>query len=213
MAKAKPSLTEKTRGEARDTEPITKTNTKTMKIERLDQLTMVQFMDIACGDYMILGGDAVKAAELIDAFHLISDPAGYHALLCEKVESARRRAKILLYSYLLALLSLDAVDEVRAILVDVGKTRASRMEPDGMRLQVEQFLRSEKAALERAGQEKKDEPQDAKQLRAYFYTEVSVLMRHFKMPIDLHVTNAEVYANLRRQADEDAKAMRAAMRR
>ena len=184
-----------------------------MKIERLDQLTMVQFMDIACGDYSLLGGDMVKAAELIGTFHRISDPAGYRVMLQEKVENASHKARMLLFSVLLTLLSMDADDEVRTLLADVGKMRASRMEPDKMRLMVEQFVRSEKAALEREEQERTDEPQDVKKLRADFYTEVSVLMRHFKMPIDLHSVNAEVYANLRHQADEDAKAMRAAMNR
>lgn len=184
---------------------------KGTKIERLDQLTMGQFVDIACGDYSVLDGDSVKASELISAFRRISDPAGYQALLRESAGSASHKARMLLFSVMLTLLSLDAEDEVRALLAEVGKTRASRMEPDRMRLQVEQFMRSEKAALEREEKERKDEPLDARQLRADFYTEVSVLMRHFKMPIDLQSINAEVYANLRRQADEDAKAMRAAM--
>lgn len=183
-----------------------------MKIERLDQLTMVQFMDIACGDYKMLGGDKVKAAELIGAFHRISDPAGYQALLQERVEDARRKARILLFSVMLTLLSLDAEDDVRKLLEEIGKTRASRMEPEKMRMMVEQFLRSERAAQERAEKERvKEEQPDARKLRADFYTEVSVLMRHFKMAIELNSINAEVYANLRHQADEDAKAMRAAM--
>jgi hypothetical protein len=185
-----------------------------MKIERLDQLTMVQFMDIACGDYKMLGGDKVKAAELIGAFHRISDPAGYQVILQEKIEDARRKARILLFSVMLTLLSLDAEDDVRKLLEEIGKTRASRMEPEKMRLMVEQFLRSERAAQERAEKEKGKEGQpDARKLRADFYTEVSVLMRHFKMAIELNSINAEVYANLRHQADEDAKAMRAAMNR
>lgn len=185
-----------------------------MKIERLDQLTMVQFMDIACGDYKMLGGDKVKAAELIGAFHRISDPAGYQVILQEKIEDARRKARILLFSVMLTLLSLDAEDDVRKLLEEIGKTRASRMEPEKMRMVVEQFLRSERAAQERAEKERvKDEQPDARKLRADFYTEVSVLMRHFKMAIELNSVNAEVYANLRHQADEDAKAMRAAMNR
>lgn len=185
-----------------------------MKIERLDQLTMVQFMDIACGDYKMLGGDKVKAAELIGAFHRISDPAGYQVILQEKIEDARRKARILLFSVMLTLLSLDAEDDVRKLLEEIGKTRASRMEPEKMRMIVEQFLRSERAAQERAEKERvKEEQPDARKLRADFYTEVSVLMRHFKMAIELNSINAEVYANLRHQADEDAKAMRAAMNR
>ena len=185
-----------------------------MKIERLDQLTMVQFMDIACGDYKMLGGDKVKAAELIGAFHRISDPAGYQVILQEKIEDARRKARILLFSVMLTLLSLDAEDDVRKLLEEIGKTRASRMEPEKMRVMVEQFLRSERAAQERAEKEReKEEQPDARKLRADFYTEVSVLMRHFKMAIELNSINAEVYANLRHQADEDAKAMRAAMNR
>jgi hypothetical protein len=185
-----------------------------MKIERLDQLTMVQFMDIACGDYKMLGGDKVKAAELIGAFHRISDPAGYQVILQEKIEDARRKARILLFSVMLTLLSLDAEDDVRKLLEEIGKTRASRMEPEKMRMMVEQFLRSERAAQERAeNEQRKEEQPDARKLRADFYTEVSVLMRHFKMAIELNSINAEVYANLRHQADEDAKAMRAAMNR
>ena len=175
---------------------------------------MVQFMDIACGDYKMLGGDKVKAAELIGAFHRISDPAGYQVVLQEKIEDARRKARILLFSVMLTLLSLDAEDDVRKLLEDIGKTRASRMEPEKMRMVVEQFLRSERAAQERAEKERvKEEQPDARKLRADFYTEVSVLMRHFKMAIELNSINAEVYANLRHQADEDAKAMRAAMNR
>lgn len=177
-------------------------------------MTMVQFMDIACGDYKMLGGDKVKAAELIGAFHRISDPAGYQVVLQEKIEDARRKARILLFSVMLTLLSLDAEDDVRKLLEDIGKTRASRMEPEKMRMVVEQFLRSERAAQERAEKERvKEEQPDARKLRADFYTEVSVLMRHFKMAIELNSINAEVYANLRHQADEDAKAMRAAMNR
>lgn len=177
-------------------------------------MTMVQFMDIACGDYKMLGGDKVKAAELIGAFHRISDPAGYQVILQEKIEDARRKARILLFSVMLTLLSLDAEDDVRKLLEEIGKTRASRMEPEKMRMIVEQFLRSERAAQERAEKERvKDEQPDARKLRADFYTEVSVLMRHFKMAIELNSVNAEVYANLRHQADEDAKAMRAAMNR
>ena len=175
---------------------------------------MVQFMDIACGDYKMLGGDKVKAAELIGAFHRISDPAGYQVILQEKIEDARRKARILLFSVMLTLLSLDAEDDVRKLLDEIGKTRASRMEPEKMRMMVEQFLRSERAAQERAEKERvKDEQPDARKLRADFYTEVSVLMRHFKMAIELNSINAEVHANLRHQADEDAKAMRAAMNR
>ena len=175
---------------------------------------MVQFMDIACGDYKMLGGDKVKAAELIGAFHRISDPAGYQVILQEKIEDARRKARILLFSVMLTLLSLDAEDDVRKLLEEIGKTRASRMEPEKMRIMVEQFLRSERAAQERAeNEQRKEEQPDARKLRADFYTEVSVLMRHFKMAIELNSINAEVYANLRHQADEDAKAMRAAMNR
>ena len=177
-------------------------------------MTMVQFMDIACGDYKMLGGDKVKAAELIGAFHRISDPAGYQVILQEKIEDARRKARILLFSVMLTLLSLDAEDDVRKLLEEIGKTRASRMDPEKMRMMVEQFLRSERAAQERAENERvKEEQPDARKLRADFYTEVSVLMRHFKMAIELNSINAEVYANLRHQADEDAKAMRAAMNR
>ena len=177
-------------------------------------MTMVRFMDIACGDYKMLGGDKVKAAELIGAFHRISDPAGYQVILQEKIEDARRKARILLFSVMLTLLSLDAEDDVRKLLEEIGKTRASRMEPEKMRMMVEQFLRSERAAQERAEKERvKEEQPDARKLRADFYTEVSVLMRHFKMAIELNSINAEVYANLRHQADEDAKAMRAAMNR
>ena len=171
-------------------------------------------MDIACGDYKMLGGDKVKAAELIGAFHRISDPAGYQVILQEKIEDARRKARILLFSVMLTLLSLDAEDDVRKLLEEIGKTRASRMDPEKMRMMVEQFLRSERAAQERAEKERvKEEQPDARKLRADFYTEVSVLMRHFKMAIELNSINAEVYANLRHQADEDAKAMRAAMNR
>ena len=185
--------------------------TKGTKIERLDQLTMGQFLDIACGDYRLLGGDMKRAAEIIGDFRRISNPADYEAALSRGVQQAMRRAKILLYSVLLALLSMDGEAEVKKILGELGRTRTTPMDAERLRRFLEQQELSERAAYERERNEDDEKPVDAKQLRADFYTEVSVLMRHFKMAIELQSINAEVYANLRHQADEDAKAMRAAM--
>ena len=177
-------------------------------ISRLDELTMAQFVDLACGDYSLVGGDAVRASELIGEFQRVSNPSGYRAQLMECADRERRRARVVLYSVLVVLLSLDGEDDVRRILGEMGRKKLSTMESERLRMQVEQLARSEKAAMERAEAERKDEVvRDAGTIRGEFYTEAAVLMRHFRMPIDFHAVNAEVYANLRRQAADDMRAM------
>ena len=183
-------------------------------ISRLDELTMAQFVDLACGDYSLVDGDAARAGELIGEFQRVSNPSGYRALLNDRTDRARQRARVLLYSVLVVLLSLDGEDEVRRVLAELGRNRLSTMESERLRMQVEQLARSEKAALERAEKEKKEEEvRDAGKIRGDFYAEAAVLMRHFRMPIDFHAVNAEVYANLRRQAAEEMRTMAAARKR
>ena len=180
-------------------------------ISRLDELTMAQFVDLACGDYSLVDGDKKRAAEIIGDYRRISNPADYEASLSGGSRQARRKAMILIYSVLRVLLPLDGEAEVKKILGELGRTRTASMDTERLKRFLEQMELSERAAYERERNEDDEKPVDAKQLRADFYKEASVLMRHFKMAIDLHSVNAEVYANLRHQADEDAKAMRAAM--
>lgn len=183
-------------------------------IERLDELTMAQYIDIACGDYALIDWDGKKAAELIGEFEKISNPIRFAAALRERESNVKKKMKVLLYSVLLNLLALDADDKVREVLVEIGKGEYKDVDKEVLQKKLKQWLRTDKAAMEREAFMKEKERKESgveergpKQIRADFFTEVAVLMRHFKMPIDVHSINAEVYANLRRQAEEEVKAM------
>ena len=85
--------------------------------ERLDQYTMSQFIDIACGDYSSIGAEpeeARRVAEsLIGKYNELAEPLAAKTRLVEAEKFSKNEMKIKLYSILLNLIIVYGVDFIR----------------------------------------------------------------------------------------------------
>ena len=171
---------------------------------RLDQFTMAQFIDIACGDYSAIDSDGEKArniaSNLMEQYNIAADPASAKARLLENERISKNDAKVKLYRILLNLINVfEAHDEVREILIVAGQGNIAKRDNDSLKSKIEQSLRSEEALRERLEDERKGNPlQNASEedVRASFDQQTARLMAHFKFAINHDSVSASVYANL-----------------
>ena len=172
--------------------------------QRLDQFTMAQFIDIACGEYSAIDSDGEKAKKiannLMEQYNIAADPSSARARLLEEEKISKNDAKIKLYRILLNLVNVfGAYDEVRDILTIAGQGNIAKRGNDSMKSKIEQSLRSEEALRERLENERKNTPlQNASEddVRASFDQQTARLMAHFKFAINHDSVSASVYANL-----------------
>ena len=172
--------------------------------QRLDQFTMAQFIDIACGDYSAIDSDGEKAkniaSNLMEQYNIAADPASAKARLLEVERISKNDAKIKLYRILLNLINVFGdYDDVRDILKLAGQGNIARRDDASLKAKIEQMQRTEEALRERMEDERKKTPlQDASEddIRASFDQQTARLMAHFKFAINHDSISASVYANL-----------------
>lgn len=181
--------------------------------KRLDQFTMSQFLDIACGNYSSIGADTETAkqiaASLMEQYNNVADPTTARVRLLDDERFARSGARIKLYRIMLNIINLyetcreegvqEAYDDVRGILILAGQDRVAECDNAGMKSKIEQMLRSEESKHERMESERKaNTPADMSEdeFRASFDMQTARLMAHFKFSINHDRVTASVYANL-----------------
>jgi len=170
--------------------------------KRLDQYTMAQFIDIACGDYSCIeaGGEDVKsvAESLIGQYNDVTDPTSAKVRLLEGKKIAQNKGRTILLRILLNLINVyGAYDEVREILAIIGVVGG--MDDETVKENVEQMLRSEESLTERMRRElDKDKMEEVPEdeIRSSFDRQTAMLMAHFKFAISHETITASVYANL-----------------
>jgi len=186
--------------------------------KRLDQYTVSQFIDIACGDYSSIDADTETAkhvaASLMEQYNNASDPVSAKARLLEEENFSRCKAKSTLYRILLNLINVyGAYDDVRDVLNLTGNTNVASRDDESLKGKLEQMLRSEEGSYERIGKERREsikgEPSE-EAFRAFFDRQTAWLMTHFKFSISHETMSASVYANLvhtaqRQQRQQAAK--------
>lgn len=180
-------------------------------IERLNQLSLYNFIELSCGNNLVLlsDGDSATdielkecASKLFIEYRNIADPVKLKALIAEKEELVKEKVRILLLRICQNLISLNCYGEVREVLAAMSY-KAFAMTEEQVHAKVEEILRSalfEQKRNEELKVEEKQEKMSLEQIRASFDSEIAFLMTHFKMNIDVHLTNASVYANIVRQA-------------
>lgn len=197
-------------------------NDKNKRKVRLDELSLAQFISVACGEYDVL--DAVagvrltdkervkNARSLVEEYSRVTDPSGYKSNVLEKEDESRLRATVFMFGLLeVCLLSEDSDADVRDVLVnDLGRSRAAKLKGDALRAYVTKEKRTAEFKLERMKAGKDVVPSAegesvADDIRRGFDSEIAFVMAYFKMGIDVAVIRASVYANLVRQARAGAK--------
>lgn len=174
--------------------------------DRLDQYTMAQFIDIACGDYSHIDTDADTARRvaesLIARYNEVSDPVATRTRVVEKEKESKILAKMKLYRIILNLINVfDAYDDVRVILSEAKLTNISSVaDNERMKAKIEQLLRSETSKYERMLKENQEdagqENVSASEIRDSFDKQTARLMSHYKFAISHETISASIYASL-----------------
>lgn len=184
-------------------------------IERLNQLSLAQFIELSCGNDSVLLGKNENvpeneirqlASRLIVEYQNITNPSGMQAMLVTKDEHLKLDARLFLLKICRALCLVEGWHEARKALGELYHIDESR--PD------EQFQSDIDTLLREAEFQKKrmdamtvaEIPvSDENTIRSSFDSEIAFITTHFKMPIDIHKINAAVYANIVHRADMEIK--------
>lgn len=192
-------------------------------IERLNQISLNDFIELSCGNYDCLNSDGdlisqevlkERASKLIVDYRSIVNPSGMQALLLDKEELMKMNAKVLSLRICQSLISINSIDDVREVLL-LFEVDAQKMSDEEIISKVNYMLHSVIFELKRNKERHQEEGEGGKateeQIRSSFDTEIAFLMTYFKMNIDPRLINASVYANIVHQADVEIKMKRNSM--
>lgn len=184
-------------------------------IERLNQISLNDFIELSCGNYdCLLSGDysapeselREMASKLIVEYRSIVNPSGMQALILDKEDLVKERARLLSLRICQTLISINCYDDVREVLKLFG-VDTRNMSEEQLISKIDNMLRSAIFEQKRNEERRKEEGEEKKatpeQIRSSFDTEIAFLMTYFKMNIDSRIINAAVYANIVHQADVD----------
>ena len=182
-------------------------------IERLNQITLNDFIELSCGNYACLlsGRGSVSesmlkemASKLIIEYRSIVNPSGMQAMIMDKEDMLKDRSKLLRLCICQTLVSLGFYDDVRQVLGQLN-VDIRDMSDEQVISKLDYLLHSaifeQKRNEERRSEEHKGSKATPEQIRSSFDAEIAFLMTFFKMSIDSRVINAAVYANIVHQAD------------
>lgn len=191
--------------------------------KELSQLTMAEFIQLACGDTSVLAaGKLDEPAEVADAARAIVEEyrqiteSSYTAELAEAEQRSKAQGEHTLYSLCDTLMHMGGTDAVRESLKNYG-IAVGRMSDKRLAHEVKQRLARAEARLRRMAEEapveEKKESGTPKDIRNGFHQLTAMLMAHFKMQIDLEKTSAAAYAYLVARQDAEIKAQLKALRK
>ena len=187
-------------------------------IERLNQITLSDFIELSCGNYACLLSDCKSmsestlkeiASKLLIEYRSIVNPSNMKAMVMDKEDMLKERAKLLSLRICQALVSLGFYDDVRQVLGQLN-VDTRNMSDEQVISKIDYLLHSaifeqkrneERRSEERRSEEHKGSKATPEQIRSSFDAEIAFLMTFFKMSIDSRVINAAVYANIVHQAD------------
>lgn len=182
-------------------------------IERLNQISLSDFIDISCGEYLCLLSEneskseeelKERASKLIIDYRNINNPSGVKALILDKEDIMKERTHLLLLRICQTLIAVCSFDEVREVLMQM-EVNAHNMDNEQLKSKLDYMLHiaifEQKRNEERRVEEHSEKKAIPEQIRSSFDSEIAFLMTYFKMNIDVHAVSAAVYANIVHQAD------------
>lgn len=190
-------------------------------IERLEQLTVSQFVDLVCGDTSVLIGkrEVVNEAVLVVAmrnivfeYKEIVDKAGVSSYLSTIEELIKAKMSVVVFQMCRNLVSLNEHDRAREVLIEYG-INANSMNDQRVTAEIKSRLERAKSTIEKIENESKKDKPGSINFRRVFDTQTAMLMAHFKFQIDTSTMKATVYAHLVDQHNREVKVMRAALKK
>lgn len=188
-------------------------------IERLDQLTLADLIEVSCGNMAcLLQGDKPKddkavaelANRLFSDYLAIASPTKAKMNLSEAEEMVKLRMKEKCLRICIALCSQNRHDMAKVVLLDLDVDDDLLTTNEKISVRCRAMLDEvvyEIKRIEELAHEKGDKKLSIDAIRKSWYSEISYVMSTLKMSIDPATTNAAIYANLVRQAGERSKAL------
>lgn len=189
-------------------------------IERLDQLTLQNLIDLSCGDRsVLLVGDEKpdeadimeRAGKILDEYKSMASPNQAKMDMIEAEEMTKFRMKEKCLRICMALCSQMRPDMARDVLLELDVSAHLIDTDDKVRTRCKAMLDEvvyEIKRHEELSQEKVTKKVTRMQdIRKSWYSEIAFVMSMLKMSIDPATVNAAIYANLVNAASERSRAM------
>lgn len=190
-------------------------------IEKLEQLTVGQFIDLVCGDTSVLTTerDAATEAALVIAmrnivfeYKEIVDSAGVKGYLSSVEELVKAKISVVIFQMCRNLVSLNEHDRAREVLTEYG-VKADTMNDQRVAAEVKSRLERAKSTIAKIEAENKKDHSASINIRREFDAQTAAMMAHFKFQIDTSTMKATVYAHLIDRHNKEIKAQLAALKK
>lgn len=187
-------------------------------IDRLDQLTLQQLIELSCGDYSVLkqGEEPPdpkalmgRAAAIMAEYKSIAAPTQSKMDLLNGEKASKLKMKEVCAHICLMLCESGHPEKAREVLELLYISPEHMKTDDAVRAQCRAILGEVEYERNRLNerQAKAGKASTPQQIRSEWYSEIAGVMSVFRMNIDPEHTNAAIYANLVCQAIERSKAM------
>lgn len=184
-------------------------------IERLDQLTLHDLIELSCGDLSPLGIEdeleATKTANRIMEDYLsMSQPIKAKVRLSERESDTKMAMREKCLRICMLLVELGHSEKSKEVLMLLGVDDVHLKDAHAIRVRCKAMLDDVQFEIRRAKEAEQQKPmpnQSPEQTRKAWYSEMAFVMSMLKMAFDPKTMNAAVYANLVHQAVERSKMM------
>lgn len=190
-------------------------------IERLEQLTIGQFIDLVCGDTSVLTGKheivseakmAVALRNIVFEYKDIADQSGARGYLATIEELIRGKILSVMWTMCHNLVSLGEHGRAREVMKVYG-INADSMSDQRVAAEIKSRLERAKNTVARIEADSQTDKKDVVDIRRSFDEQTASMMAYFKFQIDTTTMKATVYALLVARHNREIKAQIAAIRK
>ena len=184
--------------------------------EKLDQLTIGQFIDLLCGEVDVILSNHEFAGEdkkglitrnLIFEYKEIVDPSSAKQYLSIVEDMIKARLEMVLFSMCANLMNLREYDRAREVMIVYG-VNAQSMNDQRVAAEVKFRVERAKSKINELQKDKDADTTTSDDIRRQFDEQTAALMAHYKFQIDTSSMKATVYAHLVSRYNREIKAMR-----
>ena len=189
-------------------------------IEKLEQLTIGQFVDLICGDTSVLTGKLEKVSptrlaivmrNIVFEYKEIADMSGVRTYLSEIEELIKAKMYTVVYSMCSNLIELKEYERAREVLIECG-INARTMSESRLSAEVKSNLERAKYNVAKIEKQQEADRREDINIRREFDAQTAALMAYFKFQIDMSTMKASLYAHLIARHNAEVKAQLAAMK-
>ncbi len=190
-------------------------------IERLEQLTMAQFIDLVCGELNVLRDKhevvpesrlTVALRNIVFEYRKIADKPGAESYLSFIDDYVKAKMEVVIFTMCHNLITLNEHGRVREVMIEYG-INASSMPDQRVAAEVTSRLERAKSTVGKLEKESTTENVELSAIRSSFDEQTAAMMAHFKFQIDTSTMKATQYAHLVARHNREIKAQLNAMKK